>query len=757
MEESRIEELVSQMTLEEKASLLSGDDFWHTKAIERLGIPRMMVSDGPVGLRKQDEHGDHLGVNESIKAVCFPAGVLNAASFDIDALAKLGDTLAKECLAEDVGVILGPAMNIKRSPLCGRNFEYYSEDPTLSSKLGAAYVKAVQARGVGTSPKHFAANNQEHRRMSADSKVSMRALREIYLASFEEMVKDSKPWTVMGSYNRINGCYSCENNWLLNEVLRKEWGFDGLVVSDWGAVNDRVYGVAGGLDLEMPSSGGVGDRSIIEAVQNDELDEKLVDKAAENVLRIVMRYVENKQKGLVFDRKADHEEARKLAGQGMVLLKNKANTLPLIRGMKIAVIGCYAQKARYQGGGSAHINTDNVVSFMDLLKDDPDISFSLGFRDGQEETDPSLLEDALRSAKEADIALVFAGLPDKYESEAYDRFTMKLPQCQNDLIERLCKEGIRCAVVLHNGSPVEMPWVSEVDAILEAYLAGEATGEAEYDILFGDVNPSGKLAESFPIRCEDNPTALTFGLDGDHVDYREDIFVGYRYYDKKKMDVLFPFGYGLSYTEFEYSDLVIDKSSMKDTETVHISLKVKNIGKIKGKEVVQIYVGQKDPGIVRPVRELRAFTKVELMPGESKEVSFDLTKRAFAYWNDIIGDFHVLTGEYLIEAARSSRDIALTAQVHIDSTVEIPYRFTQNSTFGDLMERPDKMERIKDVLDALKEGFGGQGEESSDNDEGAISNQMIEAMLKYMPLRAIVQFAGKEKSAIEDIINRLNS
>ena len=758
MNEAKINELIRKMTLEEKVSLLSGDDFWHTRAVERLGIPRMMVSDGPVGLRKQEEGGDHLGVNDSIDAVCFPSGVLTAASFDTGTLHKLGETLANECQAENVGVILGPAMNIKRSPLCGRNFEYYSEDPLLSARLGTAYVKGVQENGVDTSPKHFAANNQEYRRMRASSNMSERTFHELYLRSFEEMVRESKSWTMMASYNRINGTFSCENRELLADILRDKWGFDGFVVSDWGAVNDRAMGVRAGLDLEMPSTNGAGDRTILKAVRNGELDEKDVDAAARNVLRIIMRYAENHKTDAVFDRAKDHEVSKVIAEQGMVLLKNKENVLPLRKDQKIAVIGSYAQNVRYQGGGSSHIHTSRVTSFMDVMKNDKNVTFALGFRDGQEDTDPALLEEALQAAASAEVAILFVGLPDKYESEGYDRIHMHIPPCQSELIERVADIAKKTVLVLHNGSPIEMPWIDKVDAVLEAYLAGEAAGEAEHDILYGLVNPSGRLAETFPLRLEDNPTYLTYGHDMDDVQYSEGIFVGYRYYDRKKMDVLYPFGYGLSYTTFDYSNLKLDRKSMKDTDTLGVSLHVANTGKMKGKEVVQIYIRYKDPAVVRPIRELKAFAKVELAPGEDKEVHFELSKSAFAYWNEAIHDFHVDTGDYVIEAARSSRDICLASEVHVESTEEIAYIFSANTTIGDIMKYPDKLSYVMSVF---KESMGfmsgsSEGGESSAAANEAVTDEMAAAMMEYMPLRAMTQFGGVSSEKVEEIVDRLN-
>ena len=505
-----LKELVAKMTLEEKAAMCSGADFWHTEAVERLGIPAMMVSDGPHGLRKQDQEADNLGVNDSIKAVCFPAGCGTAASFNRELITKMGEALGEECQAEGVGVILGPAVNIKRSPLCGRNFEYYSEDPYVASEIAGALIAGVQSKNVGTSIKHFLANNQEHRRLSSSSEIDERTLREIYLAAFEGAVKKQKPWTVMCSYNRINGTYAAENKEMLTDVLRKEWGFDGFVVSDWGAVNDRVPDLEAGLDLEMPSSGGVNDRLIVEAVKEGRLKEEVLDQAVENILNIVFRYEENRDKTAVFDRDKDHELAKKVAEETCVLLKNEDSILPLEEKAEIAFIGKYAGKPRYQGGGSSHINSHKVTSAWDCVKDWGNVSFAEGFRDDVDKTDEALLTEAVELAKKAKAAVIFAGLPDSFESEGFDRTHMRMPDCQNELIARVAAVQPNTVVVLHNGSPVEMPWADQVKGILEAYLGGQAVGAAVVDILFGKVNPSGKLPETFPCQLEDNPSYLYY-------------------------------------------------------------------------------------------------------------------------------------------------------------------------------------------------------------------------------------------------------
>ena len=558
--------IIREMTLEEKAGMCSGKDFWHLKGVERLGIPEVMVSDGPHGLRKQAAEADHLGLNESIKAVCFPTACATACSFDRDLLEEMGERIGDECQAEDLSVILGPAVNIKRSPLCGRNFEYFSEDPYLASQMAAAHIKGVQSKNVGTSIKHFAANNQEHRRMSCSSEVDERTLREIYLAAFETAIKESKPDTVMCSYNRINGEFASENHWLLTEVLRDEWGFDGYVMSDWGAVNDRVKGLKAGLELEMPASGGTTDKEIVEAVKNGELDEAVLDRAVERILNIVFKFADNRQEGK-FDKEEDHKLAAKIEAESMVLLKNEG-VLPLpTQGKKIAFIGKFAEAPRFQGGGSSHINSFKITGALEAAKEVAQVTYAQGYDIKEDVIDQDMLNQAVETAKEADVAVIFAGLPDAFESEGYDRSHMRMPQCQNTLISEIAKVQENVVVVLHNGSPVEMPWADEVKGILEAYLGGQAVGQAEVDVLFGKANPCGKLAETIPYKLADNPSYLNFPGDGQTVEYNEGVFVGYRYYDTKEMPVRYPFGYGLSYTTFEYSDLQLSADRIKDTDS----------------------------------------------------------------------------------------------------------------------------------------------------------------------------------------------
>ena len=756
MTAEKIKELVSKMTLEEKAAMCSGADFWHTEAVERLGIPASMVSDGPHGLRKQDDKADHLGVNESIKAVCFPAGCGTAASFNRELLKEMGEALGNECQAEGVSVILGPAVNIKRSPLCGRNFEYYSEDPCLATEIAGALIHGVQSKNVGTSIKHFLANNQETRRLSSDSRVDERTLHEIYLAAFEGAVTKEKPWTVMCSYNRINGTYAAENHKYLTEVLRDQWKFDGYVMSDWGAVNNRVADLKAGLDLEMPASGGTNDQLIVRAVQSGALEESVVDMAVERILNIVFRYEEHRDKTAVFDRDKDHELARKVAQETIVLLKNEG-VLPLEEKKQIAFIGKYVKKPRYQGGGSSHINSHKVTAAWDVIKDMPNISYAQGFVDDKDQTDEALLEEAVQTAAKADVAVIFAGLPDSFESEGYDRTHMRMPDCQNELIAKVAAVQPNTIVVLHNGSPVEMPWADQVKGIVEAYLGGQAVGGAVCDILFGKVNPSGRLPETFPKKLEDNPSYLSYIGEGDMVEYREGIFVGYRYYDKKKMDVLFPFGYGLSYTAFDYSNLRVDKKKFKDTDTVTVTVDVTNTGKMAGKEVVQLYVADKESTVIRPEKELRDFAKVELMPGETKTVSFTLGKRAFAYYNTTIHDWHVETGEFVIQIGRSSRDIVLQETVTVESTVKIPFVYTTDTTLGDVMKNPKAYEIVKSLFE--KSMFDtDSAEERGEASSEAISDDMNEAMLIYTPLRGPVSFGGEvSMEDIQKLVDQMNA
>ena len=752
----KIKELVAQMTLEEKAGLCSGLDFWHTKSVDRLGVESVMVSDGPHGLRKQDQEADHLGMNDSIKAVCMPAACATAASFDREQLYRVGQAIGDSCQHEKLGVVLGPAVNIKRSPLCGRNFEYFSEDPYLAGEMSAAFINGVQSRNVGTSIKHFAANNQEHRRMSSSSNADERTLREIYFPAFETAVKKAQPWTVMCSYNRINGVYASEDPWLLTRVLREDWGFEGYVVSDWGAVSDRVAGLKAGLDLEMPASGGVNDAKIVEAVRNGTLDEAVVDLAAERILRINYKYLDNARPETPWDMEAQHLLSAEVAADSMVLLKNEG-VLPLNKEDTVAFIGEFAVKPRFQGGGSSHINSFKTTSAMEAAEG-LKVTYARGYSVATDSTTEEWISEAVEAAKHAKVAVIFAGLPDSYESEGYDRTHMQLPACQNRLIEAVAAANPNTVVVLHNGSPVEMPWIGHVKGVLEAYLGGQAVGLATVRVLFGEVNPSGRLPESFPKKLSDNPSYLFYGGEGDRADYREGIFVGYRYYDRKDMEVLFPFGYGLSYTTFAYSNLRLSAETISDTDTLTATVTVKNTGSRTGKTVVQLYVGDPESTVFRPVRELKDFAKVELQPGESRDVTFTLDKRAFAYWNEEIHDWHVESGEFTIEVGQSSRNMECSASVYVMSTIKLPKHYTMDTIFMDLMADPEAMEVMQPMMGAIQRALTPGSEDVSAAAAEAITEEMNLAMMKYMPLRGALSFGGGSitREQIEDLLMQLN-
>lgn len=661
--------LVAELTLEEKAGLCSGEDFWHTKAVERLGIPSVMVTDGPHGLRKQDDTADNLGINQSVEAVCFPSAAGIASSFDTEMMYEMGRTLGNECQAEDISILLGPAVNIKRSPLCGRNFEYFSEDPYLAGEMAQSYINGVQSQNVGTSIKHFAANNQEYKRMVISDVVDERTLREIYLPAFEIAVKKAQPRTVMCSYNKINGVYSAENKWLLDDVLRGEWGFKGYVMTDWGAMTDnRPKALEAGLELEMPASAGINDKLIVEAVRAGTLDEKVLDRAVERILTVVYDYVEHRSQDALFDREADHQKAVAIARETQVLLKNDG-VLPLKKNANIAFIGAFAKEPRYQGGGSSHINAHRVVGAWESANERgiTGLSYAQGYRvENGDRVDEHMLREAVETAKKAEVAVIFAGLPDAFESEGYDRTHLHMPKCQDILIQEICKVQKNVVVVLHNGSPVEMPWLPKVSAVLESYLGGEGVGEAQIDLLYGDYSPCGKLAETFPLKLSDTPCYRNFPGNQMTVEYREGLYVGYRYYDTAQKDVLFPFGHGLSYTTFEYSDLKTAKK-VAEKDGLKLSVKVKNTGAYDAAEIVQVYVAPPKGKVFRPVHELKAFARVFLKAGEEKTVELEACPRAFEYYDVAFGGWRAESGAYTIEVGASSRDIRLTAAVEVAS------------------------------------------------------------------------------------------
>ena len=770
-----VKKLVNELTLEEKASLCSGADFWHTKAIDRLNIPAAMVSDGPHGIRKQESLADHMGVAESIKAIGFPTASAMACSFDRDLLHKIGDALGEECVAEDLAVLLGPGINMKRSPICGRNFEYYSEDPVVAGELGAAFVNGVQEHGVGTSLKHFAANNQEWRRMSISAEIDERTLREIYLAAFETVVKKAQPWTIMCSYNRINGVYSCENDWLLNKVLRDEWGFEGLVMTDWGAMDERVPSLKAGLDLEMPDCHGETDKLIVKAVQSGELEESVLDTAVERILTMVDKYL-TARKGIDpasmvhplpssvergYDVAAHHALARTTAEQSAVLLKNE-DILPLQKDKKIAFIGEFAKVPRIQGGGSSHLNNTSVESALDAAGDS--VSYAQGFHIDEETTDETLLQEAITLAKESDVAVIFAGLPDSFESEGFDRTHLNMPANQNELIARISEVQPNVVVVLHSGSPIAMPWLDKVAGVLQMYLAGQASGGAAVNLLFGDATPCGKLAETFPLHLEDNPSYLNFPGNREKVCYQEGVFIGYRYYDKKKMDVLFPFGYGLSYTDFTYSNMKVtvngknaaDVDVIKETDEIVVSADITNTGNCDGAEIVQLYI--KNPVVyeIRPEKELRDFAKVFLKAGETKTVTFTLNARAFSYYETRIHDWYAESGDYEILLASSSRDIRLQDTVSITGSKKIPFVADYVTTCEDV----ELFAKDGSALDEMlrRSGFAEATDHDGDDSMGSGTADMMKAMFTGTPMHSILSCSSEELTYedIQDTIRKLN-
>lgn len=664
-------DLISQMTLKEKASLCSGKDFWHLKSIERLGLPEIMVCDGPHGLRKQNAENKKVGIGNSYPATCFPTAVTTACSWDRDLIYKMGQALAEECLQHGVSVLLGPGVNMKRSPLCGRNFEYFSEDPELAGEMGAAFIAGVQSKGIGTSLKHFAGNSQEMKRMTSNSIIDERALREIYLRAFEKTVKKSQPWTVMNAYNLLNGTYCSENDWLQNKVLRDEWGFKGAVVSDWGAVNDRVAGLNAGNDLEMPSSGGVNDAKIVEAVKCGVIDETTLDERVDKLIDIILKGAANKKPGYKFDVKAHNLLSRQIAEQSMVLLKNDGNILPLkrVEGEYVAVIGAFAENPRYQGAGSSIINPTMIDSGRRAFNNSPiSVKFADGYdRSGKRKNEDAYITEACNLAKNASKAVVFIGLTDDYESEGFDRSTMKLPDGHNRLVEAVSRVNDNVIVVLEGGSPVEMPWADDVKAILNAYLGGQSVAPAIVDVLTGKANPCGKLAETYPVCLKDTPTSFRYPDSKEDVQYRESIFIGYRYYDKVERNVRFPFGFGLSYTSFEYSDIKLKKKNLTKGEGAKVTFTIKNTGDVAGSEIAQVYVAKPESKIFRAPKELKGFVKIHLDPGEEKKVTVELDDRAFAFWNTATEDWCVESGEYKILVGASSRDIRLEAAAKMKS------------------------------------------------------------------------------------------
>ena len=750
-----VKTILNELSLEEKIALCSGKDFWHTEAVNCAELPEVMMCDGPHGLRKQDEKSDHLGINESIKTVCYPSASALAASFDLNVLSELGNALGQECQAENVGMLLGPGLNMKRSPLCGRNFEYFSEDPYLAGKLACAYIKGLQKRGVAACVKHFAANNQETQRMNSSSNVDERTLREIYLPAFEMAVKEGKTRSIMCAYNAINGIFCSENKKLLNDILREEWGFEGFVVTDWGAKKGAAAGVKAGLNLVMPGGHGTHEQMLKESLKNHELTEEQLNTAVADILQFILDAYRNKLPNAEIDREKCSELSGELAAQCAVLLKNE-DILPLKKDTKIAVIGDFAKHPRYQGSGSSHINASKTICAIEILKEkEACFLFAKGFDADTVNPDQKLIEEAVKTAEASEAAVIFAGLPDAFESEGFDREHLDLPENQNALIEAVCKVQKNVIVVLHGGSPMLLPWEEQVKGILCMYLGGQEVGRAAVELLYGEKNPSGKLAETWPLRLEDTPSYLNFpGVDG-IVNYREDIFIGYRYYDKKKMNVQYPFGHGLSYTSFSYSDLKTDKITITDKETLHVSCKIKNTGTCAGKEIVQLYVKDVESSVERPVRELKGFAKIYLNPGEEKEVEFTLDKRSFSYYETLISDWFVESGEFVIEIGASSRDIRLSQSIQVEGTGELPYHYTENSLLCSLQRTNKGQKMLKRILSAMTSNTQQDFTQMESLGDGA--DKMKWKILMEMPLGTIAGLGIMSDSELEILLNNLNS
>ena len=779
-----VEKLLAEMTLEEKAQMCSGRDFWFTQDNERLRIPGVMMCDGPNGLRKQTGEGDHLGINESIETVCYPTASAFAASFDRELLEQLGELLGQECQAEHVAMLLGPGVNIKRSPLCGRNFEYFSEDPYLAGKLAASYIRGLQSQGVAACVKHFAANNQETRRMSGSSRVEERTLHEIYLPAFEDAVKEGHVRSVMCAYNAVNGTFCSENEELLNGILRRDWGFDGFVVTDWGATKRRPLGIKAGVDLEMPGSRQGKTEAILKALEEGTLTREELDQAVRNQLRFVREALENQKEDAVFDREAARRKAEEFAAECAVLLKNNG-VLPLKKGSRVAFIGSFAEKPRYQGAGSSHINEKHPMAALDCTEG-MQVSYARGYdvsggqmeevsgsqmedvsgkrtekiSGGQTEdafgrpTENALLKEAVETARNADVAVIFAGLPESFETEGCDREHMRMPENQNVLIREIAKVQKNTVVVLHGGSPMELPWYDDAAGVLLVHLGGSAVGAATVKLLTGEKNPCGRLAETWPLRLEDNPSYLDFPGENGVANYREGLFVGYRYYDKKKMQVRFPFGYGLSYTAFEYSDLKLDRERVGDGETLRVSCRVKNAGNRDGREVVQLYVAPENSGVIRPVKELKGFAKVSLAPGEEKEVSFLLDKRAFSYYEERIHGWFEESGSYGILVGASAADIRLSGRVEVESADEIPMEYTCFSTIGDLAATAKGREVLKGLLHRADDSQEMHEAQMSQN-MGEGTDKMMQSMMMEMPLGALVSFGRMTEGQLEALLGEL--
>lgn len=749
--EQEIKALISQMTLEEKAALCTGASAWTTTPVERLGIPELTCSDGPHGVRRQPNVHE-LGA-KSLPATCFPTYSSMASTWDRDLMRRVGEALAEECIALNVEVLLGPGVNMKRSPLCGRNFEYFSEDPYLAGEMAVAMINGVQSKGVGTSIKHFAANNQEFQRFTISSEVDERTLREIYLPAFEKAVKQSQPWTLMCSYNKVNGTFASEHHYLLTEILKDEWGFEGLVVSDWGAVRDRVAALKAGLDWEMPGPQERRVKAVVAAVQNGTLDEAILDESVRRILRVVFMSKETPKGTSKFDVDAHHALAQQASAEGIVLLKNNG-ILPLKNPQQIAVIGRSAEAPHFQGGGSSHINPTKVTLPLNALKNvagEAEIAYAEGYP-ADNSVQQSMVDEAVAIAKSADVALLYIALPTYKESEGYDRKDLDLTDQQVLLIKAVSAAQPNTVVVLNNGSPVVMhAWIDGVAAVLEAYMMGQAGGGAIADVLFGRVNPSGKLAETFPMRLSDTPAYTNFPGELGKVQYGEGIFIGYRHYDTREIPVLFPFGHGLSYTTFEYSNANLSSPTFNDVDGLTVSVDVTNTGKVAGKEIVQVYVRDPQATLIRPVKELKGFAKVALQPGETKTVTIALDTRAFAFYHVEYKDWVAEAGEFEILIGASATDIRATLKATMQATRELPSLLDKESTIHEWLADP----RGRIVFQPLFAQMEASMRQTM-GDDGEMGMTDIMDMLNDMPLVSVLMFQSASMPVHpEDIVEQM--
>ena len=720
---------VNDLTLEEKAALTSGTNPWSLGNVAAKGLPNYTITDGPHGLRKA-QNTESMDVEENVPATCFPPAAGMACSWNPELVERVGEAMGEECIQEQVAVILGPGVNIKRNPLGGRCFEYWSEDPYLAGHTAVGIVKGVQSKGVGTSLKHFAANNQETDRLRISATISPRAMREIYLPAFEYIVKTAQPWTVMCSYNKINGVFSSQNRWLLTDVLRGEWGFKGIVMSDWGAVSDRVAALNAGLNLEMPPSNT--DNQIVAAAKDGRIPATQLDEMAQGMIDLVAKACPAMSRdGYQYDVDAHNEVARQAAVESMVLLKNEDATLPVAKGAKIAVIGEFARTPRYQGAGSSLINPTKLTSFLDAIEErGVAADFAPGFTLDDAAQDPALTEQAVTAAQQADVVLLFLGLPAAYESEGFDRTTLDIPAKQVEVLDAVAAANPNVAVVLSNGSVVSMPWRGRAKAILETWLLGQAGGAALADVIFGDETPSGKLAQTIIDDVNDDPSAMNWPGEEGHVDYGEGVFVGYRYYDTFRKQVTYPFGYGLSYATFDVHDATVAKTGPR---TAEVTVTVTNTSDVAGAETVQVYVAPPKAKVARPVHELKGFAKVALEPGESKNVTIALDDRAFAYWSERFDDWHVEGGTYTVEVGVSSRDIISRLDVEIDDDGKI-MNLDEWSTFGEWLDDPIGAPILQHVLDDMGKEAG----------RPIIPDSALMVMfLRSMPLRSLSVILGE--------------